>query len=156
MAARPDYDAIPALLALGAKAEIATGTGVESVALDELPARHQPLLAGFRIEAPTSQRLLTDRSLRPAVALWLGMTVRAGHVSAIRVAVGMTYPSPVCITLPIDLPLSGLGSGAERIAADFDQRLAPPMTDGHASAAYRRRMIAVLTRRLLIRAAGEA
>jgi len=155
MTARPDYDAMPALLALGAMAEVATGSGVESVALDELPALHRPLLAGFRIEAPIALRLLADRSLRPAVALWFGMTVHAGHVSAIRVAVGMAHPSPVSVTLPTDLPLNGLGANAGRLAADVDQRLPPPITDGHASAAYRRRMIIVLLRRLLIRAGGD-
>jgi carbon-monoxide dehydrogenase medium subunit len=155
MAARPDYDAMPALLALDAKAEIAAGAGVESVSLDKLPALHHPLLASFRVDSPTLKRLLSDRSLRPAVTLWFGMTVQAGHISAIRVAVGMAHPSPVCITLPTDLPLSGLGPDADRIAADVDQRLPPPMTDGHASATYRRRMITVLLRRLLIRAAGD-
>ncbi len=156
MAARPDYDAMPALLALGANAEIATAQGTETITLDELAARHTPLLADFRIDDPASKRLLTDRSLRPAVTLWFSMTVHAGHVSAIRVAIGSAHPSPVCITLPTDLPLSSLGPNAGRIAADADQLLPPPMTDFNASATYRRRMIAVLLRRLLIRAAGDA
>ena len=86
MAGRGDYDALPAMLALGATAEIATGSGVERIPPDQLLARQQPLLTGFVIAEPGTLRLFADRSLRPAVSLWLGLTEQAGRVRAMRVA----------------------------------------------------------------------
>jgi carbon-monoxide dehydrogenase medium subunit len=154
MAHNPDYDGLPALLALGAEAEIATGTGAERKVPDQLATSGPALVTGFVISAPATLRLFADRSLRPAVALWLGLTVMAGRVTALRLAVGMAHPSPVCVTRALDLKPGELGNMAADIAGAVTSALPEPASDGRASAAYRRRMVTVLTRRILIRA-GE-
>jgi aerobic carbon-monoxide dehydrogenase medium subunit len=152
MAARSDYDGLPALLALGAEAEIATENGVQRTPLDKL----DDLVTGFVIPAPSALRLFTDRSLRPAVSLWLGMTVTGGHVTALRVAAGMAHPVPVCVALDLDVPVAALGAQAASIAEQIMRQLPEPMTDGRAGASYRRRMVGVLTRRILSRAGESA
>lgn len=152
MAARSDYDGLPALLALGAEAEIATDTGVRRTPLDKL----DDLVTSFVIPAPAVLRLFTDRSLRPAISLWLGLTVTGGHVTAIRVAVGMAHPVAVCVTLDLDVSIASLGGQAASIAEEVMRQLPEPMTDGRAGASYRRRMVGVLTRRILSRAGESA
>jgi carbon-monoxide dehydrogenase medium subunit len=156
MAGNPDYDGLPALLALGAEAEVASEAGIEHIAPDRLAANGRRLVTGFVIPAPTTLRLFADRSLRPALIVWLGLTVIAGRVTALRLAVGMAHPVPVCVTHPLDLKLADLGGMAADIAAEVTHLLPDPATDGRASAAYRRRMVGVLTRRILIRAGGSA
>jgi carbon-monoxide dehydrogenase medium subunit len=153
MADRSDYDAPPALLALGAEAEIAGGG---RITLDRLARLKQPLLTGFAIPQPASLRLFADRSLRPAVTVWLGLTVEAGRVRTLRVALGMAHRSPVCVSLPLDLSLAALGRDAASIAAEVRLAVPEPTSDGRASATYRRRMVGVLTERILVRAGASA
>jgi len=151
MAGRNDYDGLPALLALGATATIATGAGETSAALDQLSG----LVTSFVIPHPVTCRLYADRSLRPALTLWLGLTVMGGGVTALRLAVGLAHPRPVCVTMPLDLPTAALGTQAASIAASALALLPEPVSDGRASADYRRRMVGVLARRILVRA-GDA
>jgi carbon-monoxide dehydrogenase medium subunit len=152
MAGRNDYDGLPALLAMGAAATVATAAGETRVTLDQLGG----LVTGFLIPSPAACRLYTDRSLRPALTVWLGLTMAQGQVSALRLAVGSAHPQPVCVILPLDLPITALGAQAARIAATALDLLPEPTSDGRASAAYRRRMAGVLTRRILVRAGDVA
>ena len=69
---------------------------------------------------------------------------------------GAAHPQPVCVTLQPDAPLTSLPAHAGALAAQVIQRLPEPASDVRASASYRRRMIEVLTRRILIRAGGTA
>lgn len=151
MARRPDYDGLPALMALGAEAEIASGARVPLDALDA-----DALVTGFIIPQPRTLRLFTDRSLRQTVTIWLSLSVTARQVTALRAGIGVAHPMPVCVTLPLDVPLAALGQQAAAIAADVARLLPEPATDGRAGAAYRRRMVGVLARRLLIRAGDSA
>ncbi len=153
MAGRSDYDGLPALLALGAAAEVA---GVGAVAPDRLAMLEAPLVTGFLIADPAGSRLFCDRSLRPAISVWLGLAVGEGAVTAVRLAVGMAYPAPVCVALPVALQLADLGREAAAVAADLVRLLPEPASDGRASGGYRRRMAGVLTRRILVRAGGAA
>jgi aerobic carbon-monoxide dehydrogenase medium subunit len=148
MARRSDYDGPPALLASGAQAEIAADVGTQRAPLDGIDG----LVIAFVIPAPTTQRLFTDRSLRPALSVWLGLTVMDGHVAALRVAVGMAHPAAVCVMLTPNVPVAALGSQSASLAEQVIERLPEPMTDGLATASYRRRMVGVLTRRILLRA----
>jgi aerobic carbon-monoxide dehydrogenase medium subunit len=156
MAGNSDYDGLPALLALGADAEVATDTGIERIVPDQLATPGQKLVTGFAIPDPATRRLFADRTLRPALVVWLGLTVVAGRVTTLRLAVGMAHPAPVCIARVLDMPLAELGREAADIAAALTHQLPEPASDGRASAAYRRRMVGVLTRRILIRAGGGA
>jgi carbon-monoxide dehydrogenase medium subunit len=136
MADRSDYDALPALMALGAQAEVA---GIGRSPIHRLQKQH--LLTAFVIPTPSALRLFADRSLKPAISVWIGVNAKT---SQLKIAVGMAHPRPVCVTLPCD------GTPAD-IAAAAANLLPAPVTDSRSSAAYRRRMIGVLTERLLSR-----
>lgn len=150
MARKGEYDGLPALMALGAMADVAEA-GL--IALDRLWAE-PGLLTGFVIAEPRALRLFADRTLRPALAVWLGLTVQDGLVRELRCAVAMAHPQPVCAAIPLELPLAELGLHAAEIAATVGSLLPAPATDGRASAGYRARMVGVLTRRILIGAAA--
>jgi aerobic carbon-monoxide dehydrogenase medium subunit len=151
MAGKAEYDALPALMALGATAELDAGAAAALDAIDPLA-----LVTAFTVPEPATQRLFTDRSLRPALTVWLGLTMANSHAQSLRVAVGMAHPKPVCVTLKLDLPFTSLGHASAAIAADVTAMLPEPASDGKASAAYRRRMVEVLTRRILQRAGDSA
>ena len=150
MSRQPHYDAMPALMALGATATIADpATGVRTVALSELPG--DALLINVIIPA-TGARLVADRSLHPSVSVYIGATLDSGDVTELRVAFGGAYPHPRVVDLPAhDLRQSDLASKAATLAEIATRDLPEPLTDGFASAQYRLRMIEVLTRRSLIR-----
>jgi carbon-monoxide dehydrogenase medium subunit len=119
--------------------------------LDRLVGRNDIILERVCIPAARSKRLLAERSLHPMVSVYLGAAIVAGVVHTARIAVGCAYARPV----PVELPIAGtavatLGSRAAVIARDAQETLPVPLSDGLASGAYRRRMIEVLTRRLLI------
>ncbi len=146
MASRPDYDGMPALLALGAAADTAHGL----VPVGEIA----DLVTGFVIPHPAGLRLFTDRSLKPAIAIWCGLRITAGQVGEIRVAINMAHPTPACVTLTLDLPLTSLAEQAADIAEMVVAQAPVPISDTVASAGYRQRMLGVLTRRLLIGVGG--
>jgi len=139
MASRPDYDGPPALLALGAETLGSEG-----------------LLTGFTVPAPASLRLFADRSLRPAICIWLGLNVTDGEVTQLRVGVGMAHPTPVCVTMTPNLPIAALAPQAGALARQVTRDMPEPISDGRASAAYRRRMAVVLVRRILSRTGESA
>lgn len=150
MSRQPHYDAMPALMALGATVTIADpATGVRTVALNEFPG--DALLINVIIPA-TGARLVADRSLHPSVSVYIGATLNSGDVTNLRVAFGGAYPRPQVVDLPVnDLRQSDLASKAATLAEIATRDLPEPLTDGFASARYRRRMLEVLTRRSLIR-----
>ncbi len=150
MSRQPHYDALPALMALGATAAIADPAGgVRTVALSELPG--DALLINVIIPG-TGTRLVADRSLHPSVSVYIGATLNAGDVTNLRVAVGGAYPHPRVVDLQThDLRQSDLGAKAATLAEIATRDLPEPLTDGFASARYRLRMIEVLARRSLIR-----
>ena len=150
VSALPHYDALPALLALRAAATVATSeSGPRSVALSE-PVGRGELLVDVRIPAAPT-RLLAERSLHPAVAVYLGADMSADGISELRVAIGGAYPRAPLVTLPYGRPAQSLGADAASLAQRIVAALPAPHADGLASTGYRRRMIEVLTRRLLIR-----
>lgn len=149
--ALPHYDAMPALLALGATATIADATsGLRTVSLNELPVG-EVLLVNVGIPA-SSMRLVADRSLHPHVSVYAGAKIASGNVTDLRVAIGGAYARSRVVTVPTEeLSQSSLGTRAATIARTVVEALPEPLTDGFASSRYRLRMIEVLTRRLLVR-----
>ena len=154
MSAAPHYDAWPALLALGADAVVFDRSGAPA-ALD-LPAlrgRDDIILGQVRIGAASFQRrLLADRSLHPVVSVYLGASIDNGTVRSARIVAGCTHVQAVMIGLPVaGAPVASLGSDAGDLARLVASALPEPINDGLASGSYRRRMIEVLARRLLIK-----
>jgi len=156
MSALPHYDAAPALLALGASAVVANIAGaVEALGLAGLGRRTGIILERVCIPVK-SQRLLADRTLHPIISLYLGAEIESRAIRSARVAVGCAYAQPVVIELPLSgVPVSALGSDAAAVARNAAASLAEPISDGLASESYRRRMIEVLTRRLLIKLGSQ-
>lgn len=139
MSAMPHYDAAPALLVLGAA-----------------PVTAGALLERIRIPIAPRQRLLADRSLHPTISLYLGASIEAGVVRSARIAVGCCYAQPATAELPVGgVPAASLGADAAAIASRAAAAFAEPISDGLASGSYRRRMIEVLTRRLLIKLGSQ-
>jgi carbon-monoxide dehydrogenase medium subunit len=151
MSGLPHYDAMPALMALGATATIASpANGTQQVALDELPGS-RALLVNIAIPA-AGARLVADRSLHPSVAVYAGATIAAGTIMTLRVAIGGAFARARAVTLPAqNIPQASLGTQAAAFARMVTDALPEPLTDGFASGGYRRRMIGVLTRRSLVR-----
>ena len=154
MSAAPHYDAWPALLALGADALVFDRSGV--LAAVELPAlrdRDDILLGQVRIGAASFQRrLLADRSLYPIVSVYFGASIDDGTVRSARIVAGCAHAHAVMAELQVaGAPVASLGSDAGELAHAVAGALPEPISDGLASGSYRRRMIEILARRLLIK-----
>lgn len=122
MARDPGYDAAPILAAAGARLRWADGQS--SVA--ERPSGR--LLVA--VELPLQGRVLFDRSLKPVISVALGPEV---------VAIGCAHEDLVIVERPISVDSVG----------PWADQLPPSLDDALGSAAYRRRMAAVLLERLL-------
>jgi carbon-monoxide dehydrogenase medium subunit len=158
MSGQPHYDAAPALLALAAEAILHTAAGVRTIGIERLADHTGALLDGISIPATPPLRLLADRSLHPALSIYLGARVDRGELVTARVAIGCACERPVAVDLPLGgEAVSGLAAKAGEIVRAVAATLPAEMIDdGLASAAYRRRMCDVLIRRLLVRLGAHA
>jgi aerobic carbon-monoxide dehydrogenase medium subunit len=138
------YDLMPALLASGAKLIFAGTGGEERQPAARLGQGETRLLTA--VELPAATVLRADRSLRPAVCVYVGATFRENAVAEIRAATSCAHARPAVAAVDA-------GSGSLRDTDFLTERLAAglpdPVGDGVASSSYRARMIRVLIRRLL-------
>jgi carbon-monoxide dehydrogenase medium subunit len=153
MSALPHYDAAPALLALGAEATLSTKDGFRAVAIDAIGDHPDALLERLSFAAAPTTRLLADRSLHPMLSVYVGARLsESGTLVSARVAIGCAFPRPRAVDLPvIGKPLRAVTDDAANLADSVVAALPSQIADGVASSAYCRRVMAVLTRRLLIR-----
>jgi aerobic carbon-monoxide dehydrogenase medium subunit len=153
MSGLPHYDAAPALLALGAEATLSNANGFRAVAIDAIGKHPSPLLESLSFAAAPTTHLLADRSLHPILSVYLGAKLsETGTLVSACVAIGCAFPQPRAVDLPvIGKPVRAIADDAGSLADIVVAALPPPIADGLASSTYRRRMIAVLARRLLIR-----
>lgn len=156
------YDLMPALLALGATLVFeGTGGGEKRLPADALGDDEGRLLRAVELPGAASARLRIDRSLRPVACVYLGLHGTDDAVTALRLAAGCVHPRPIAATLSLNgLPMGALlmdtlADHAEELAHALQAALPAPVGDGLASSDYRRRMIAVLTRRLLTTPVAE-
>lgn len=159
MSGLPHYDAAPALLALAAEATLSGGAGgPRAVAIDALPDHRGALLESIAFDEAPALHLIADRSLHPTLSIYLGARSSAqGEVHAARIAVGCAYARPVAVDLPVaGKPLQTCATDAADLARAVAGELPAPIEDGLASQQYRRRMIEVLVRRLLVRLGARA
>jgi carbon-monoxide dehydrogenase medium subunit len=90
--------------------------------------------------------------LHPVVSVYLGASIDGGMVRSARIVAGCAHAHAVMAELQVaGVPAASLGSDAGDLASAVAGSLAEPISDGLASGSYRRRMIEVLTRRLLIK-----
>lgn len=147
MAGNPTYDALPALIALGATFDFVDADGAETSVAAGDPMPGDALLMAVRWPkggtVGGNRRFALDRTLKPAISVAVGLA-RQGETISIRAGLGCAWPAAVAMTLDGLSDPSELAAAVERAATDLPE----PLDDHNAGAAYRRRMAAVLTRRL--------
>jgi carbon-monoxide dehydrogenase medium subunit len=138
MAGNPQYDMLPALMALDATLVFLDARGrQESVkaADDRWPTG---LLAFIDIPLVADRRFAFERSFKPVLSLAL-----AADSGSARIALGCAYERPLCCTLALR------GAAPEALAETFARELPEPVSDWIASGAYRRKLARVLLARQL-------
>jgi carbon-monoxide dehydrogenase medium subunit len=158
--AAPSADLAPILLALDAVARLAGPDGERRVPLADFftgPGRTvlaaSELLVAVDLPAPAGRAVYLKRSPRrhmdiAVVGVGLAVTLHNGQCTSARVALGAVAPTPVRARMA-EQRLEGRALTAEVIegAAQAAAEEARPIDDVRGSAWYRRKMVAVLTRR---------
>ncbi|MGK9259377.1 xanthine dehydrogenase family protein subunit M [Sinorhizobium meliloti] len=169
--ASPSADTIPPLIADGASLSVYNGGTERTVLLEDFftgPGRTVlspgDIVTGISLPVPrpTSGRAYIKHGRRKAMELaTVGVAVSiehaAGHCSDIRIALGAVAPTVIRARRTEDL-LRGRTVDAALLAeaAESAMREATPIGNVRASAAYRRDMVGVLTRRAIGYAMGGA
>ena len=169
--ASPSADTIPPLIADGASLTVYNGGTERTVLLEDFftgPGRTVlspgDIVTGISLPAPrpTSGRAYIKHGRRKAMELaTVGVAVSiehaAGHCSDIRIALGAVAPTVIRARRTEDL-LRGRTIDAALLAeaAESAMQEATPIGNVRASAAYRRDMVGVLTRRAIGYAMGGA
>ncbi|MCG5487532.1 MAG: xanthine dehydrogenase family protein subunit M [Sinorhizobium meliloti] len=169
--ASPSADTIPPLIADGASLSVYNGGTERTVLLEDFftgPGRTVlspgDIVTGISLAAPrpTSGRAYIKHGRRKAMELaTVGVAVSiehaAGHCSDIRIALGAVAPTVIRARRTEDL-LRGRTIDAALLAeaAESAMQEATPIGNVRASAAYRRDMVGVLTRRAIGYAMGGA
>jgi carbon-monoxide dehydrogenase medium subunit len=157
MSGLPHYDAGPALLALAAEATLSTSAGSRTISVDALADHRSALLECVALRAAPALHLLADRSLHPALSVYLGASSADGVLITGRIAIGCAYARALALDLPVaGTPLRNIANNGADLARAAMGELPPPMDDGLASGSYRHRMMEVLIRRLLVRLGATA
>lgn len=155
MAGNSSYDAAPILMALDASLVVALpGSERRTFAASDPSVVVEGLLVAVKVPGRERARLLFERSLRPTITLALGLHFQEGVIAKAIVAIGCAYPRPHAWPLELARPLkpAQLAARADKLSELFATTLPAPAHDWRGSAEFRRRMIRVLLRRLLLRA----
>jgi carbon-monoxide dehydrogenase medium subunit len=168
----PSADAVPLLMSIEARVEIAGKGGRRTVSMDSLPlgpgkialAPDELLVAIMLPARPTRSaarylRFTPRREMDIAIAgAGVAVTLGAGgEIASARITLASVAPVPLRATraearLVGERPTAALLAEAGQIAAGE----AKPISDTRASADYRRELVAVLTRRALDACVAEA
>lgn len=169
--AAPSADAVPALIALGAMAEIVAPGGKRSRLVEALftgPGRTvlatNELLAAIVLAPPAPRsaacylRFTPRREMDIAIAgsgAWLRLD-GSGTIADARVALASVAPTPIRAP-SAERALIGQPASAEafRKAAEGAAANARPISDTRGSADYRRELVRVLTGRALVAAVAD-
>lgn len=138
MARNPQYDMLPALLALDAKLVFAGAGGTHDAVGAEAEAWPQGVLAFVDIPLRAERRFAMERGFKPALSVALCV-----EGSTVRVAIGCAYERALCRVVKRD------SASAEALADTFAAGLPEPASDWIASGAYRRKLARVLVARQL-------
>ena len=135
LAAERAYDGAVLLGVIGARLVFLTDAGEISIAASSVPQDYpdRALLTAIEIPHSAPAQIAFDRSLKPVVSVATGL-----QGDFVSVAVGCAYPTPFFWS----------GKVAE-VQDAFPAALPDPIDNPMGSAAYRRRMTGVLSRRLI-------
>jgi carbon-monoxide dehydrogenase medium subunit len=164
--ASPAADSIPALIALNAVAVIASANGTREVPIDRFctaPGRNQlvsgELLISLRLPPPQPRanaaylRFIPRNEMDIAVVgvgVWIAFDQSLKSVTAARIALGAVAPTPLYVPEAGErLVGNPFNDDAINAAAVLAQSASKPITDMRGSAAQRKHLVGVLTRRAL-------
>jgi carbon-monoxide dehydrogenase medium subunit len=151
MAANPVYDALPALIALGARLEYTDANGTDSVDASA-PVPAGGLLTAIGVPLGGAIRFGMDRSLKPAISMAVVLRQTADGWAA-HAAVGCAHAWAWGAAVGAGTAQT-LSADADALAGAFADAMPEPLHNHLASAAYRRRMARVLLARQLKVLAG--
>lgn len=141
------YDGLPLLLAARAEA-VFHGAPASPLATDI--ARTPGLLTALRVPAPATLRLVTDRSLKPAIAAAIGTRWDDGRCTAADAVVWSAYALAHVVPIPArGLDARQLRRAAPELALGAADSFPPPLDDAVASRTHRAHLLRVLLGRLL-------
>ncbi len=167
----PSADSIPALIALGATANIAGPDGSRNVAVEDFctgPSKNLletgELLTSISIPAPLPnsgaryQRFIPRNEMDIAVAgVGASVVLDNGNIKSARLALASVAPTPLFVKEVGDA-LAGKPANDETIATagQIAKNAARPITDMRGTIEYRKHLCDVLTRRALSTAINRA
>lgn len=171
--ASPAADSIPSLIALGAICHVAGPNGERTLPAEQFciaPGRSAltegEMLVQLTMPAPATRsgafflRFIPRNEMDIAVvnaAAQVQLDAKGETIQSARLAVGAVAPTPLLVTEAADL-LAGAPATAESFAraAEAAQRAAQPISDMRGTAAQRKHLVGVLTRRALAGAVERA
>ncbi len=169
--AAPSADAIPMLIALGAKCRIATPTGDREMPVEEFctaPGRNAmapgELLVSLYLPPPQPRsgarylRFIPRNEMDIAVAgVGVSVVLEDGVFKSARIALASVAPTPLFVEAA-GKALAGkpVNDESMRAAAEIAKAAARPITDMRGTIEYRKHLCAVLTRRALESAVARA
>jgi len=142
MAGNPQYDMLPALMALDAKLVFAGANGRLETADAASASWPGGVLAFVEIPLAPARRFVFERGYKPVISV---AACAAGPMA--RIAIGCAYERPVCRSIALDGEAAAL---ADAVVRDLPE----PLSDWIASGAYRRKLARTLIARQL-RALGR-
>jgi len=167
--ASPAADSAPPLIALGASVTLASASGHRTVPVQSVFAG--PKRNGLRpgeivasVEIPVNgeawsgwtRAAVRNENVLSTVSVAVASTMHNGKFGTSRVALGAVAPTPI---LGEKATIAMTGAEASAGTADKVSSLAAqdstPITDIRAGASYRRRLVTVLTRRLIMKMLSE-
>ncbi len=137
MARNPQYDMLPALMALGATLVFADAKGALHPAPAAAERWPEGLLAFIEIPLADGQRFLFERAYKPVISVAVHACGRRA-----RVVVGCAHARPQVREIALD-------GSADTMADAVARELPEPDSDWIASGAYRRKLARVLIARQL-------
>jgi carbon-monoxide dehydrogenase medium subunit len=169
--AAPSADAVPLLIAMGARCEIAGPAARREIPVEQFcagPGKNTlapgEILVSIRIPKPPPGsgacylRFIPRNEMDIAVAgAGVAVTLNNGTVGAARIALASVAPTPLFVPAAGAM-LAGQAPDAVTVArvADTARDAARPISDMRGTADYRRHLCAVLTRRALETAIARA
>jgi len=168
--ASPAANSAPPLIALGATVNLLSRSGHRSLPVQNVFAgpKRNGLRAGeivSSVEIPADEEVrsawtrsaVRNENVLSTVSVAIAATVRDGRFGPSRVALGAVAPTPILAEKATEAMAGSEATAeqAERVAA-LAAEDARPISDIRASAQYRKRLVSVLTRRLILQILTES